>query len=162
MPRQHAENVLSQFWAAQLYPVDPIAIAKKMGLQVFDAFLPPGVSGAIMKRPGEAAAIYLDQSDSRQRRRFTCAHELGHYVDHLRQAVDMDSYQFVDYRNGVSSAGTDVAERFANTFAACLLMPDGEVRAKVNMGWSLWQLSSYFDVSAEAMQYRLRNLGLTA
>ncbi|WP_429216681.1 ImmA/IrrE family metallo-endopeptidase [Aeromonas veronii] len=164
MPNSHAENVRSQFWDAQLYPVDPIAIAKRMGLQVFDAALPPGVSGAIMKRSGEPAAIYLDQSDSRQRRRFTCAHELGHYVDHLNKArvnsVDMDSYQFIDYRNGISSAGIDASERFANQFAACLLMPAGRVQANACSGWSLWQQASYFDVSAEAMHYRLMNLGI--
>lgn len=160
MPKIHAENVRSQFWSAQQYPVDPIAIAKRMGLQVFDAVLPPGVSGAIKKRAGEPAAIFLDQNDSRQRRRFTCAHELGHYVDHLDRAVDMDSYQFIDYRNGISSTGFDTAERFANQFAACLLMPEEQVRANVAAGWSLWQQANCFDVSAEAMQYRLKNLGL--
>ncbi len=164
MPKNKAAEVLSHYWVTHQFPVDPIFIAKKMGLEVYIGMLPPGVSGAIVKRPGEPASIYLDQHDVRQRRRFTCAHELGHYVDHLARCTqvgaDMGSYQFVDHRNGHSAAGVDYQEIFANQFAACLLMPEQEVRIRHGQGWSLWQMSDHFDVSNDAMSFRLRNLGI--
>src|SRR3954469_4734973 len=62
-------------------PVDPFAIARKLGIQVFiDYGLPGEVSGMLRKRSGyQDPEILLNANDSRNRQRFTCAHELGHY-----------------------------------------------------------------------------------
>jgi len=76
----------------------------------------------------------------------------------------------VDLRNDVSSMGTDVEEIEANTFAAALLMPEGIVfdhvlklvraNSQITREALIAELARIFDVSAEAMGYRLINLGI--
>lgn len=155
-----AQAVLKSVWGGRGFPVDPILIAQQLGLQVFNAELPNDVSGAIIKKPNRDAAIFINHADSRQRRRFTCAHELGHYIDHLNKQGDIDSYEIVEYRNQLSATGTDPSEVFANRFAANLLMPEAEVRAQHKDGLDLLSLARYFDVSPESMTYRLKSLNL--
>src|ERR1700722_9211261 len=69
-------------------PVDPIFIARQLGLDVVEARLEDGVGGMLVNRPGEPA-IYLNASDGRNRQRFTCAHELGHWIKRI-SARDTD------------------------------------------------------------------------
>ena len=57
------------------------------------------------------------------RQNFTTAHELGHLLLHDQEQLHIDHSFRVRLRSGVSSEGTDEAEREANLFAASLLMP---------------------------------------
>src|SRR3954468_23803397 len=61
-------------------PVDPFRIARRLGIQVFAASLEDDVSGMLVKKPGHDAEIYVNGDDSENRQRFSCAHELGHYI----------------------------------------------------------------------------------
>jgi len=160
MPALSAQTVLKSVWGDRGFPVDPVLIAKALGLQVFNAELPADVSGAIIKKPNRDAAIFINDADSLLRRRFTCAHELGHYIDHLQKQEDFDTYEIIEYRDQLSATGTNINERFANNFAANLLMPESEVRALHKDGLDLFQMARYFEVSPESMNYRLRNLYL--
>ena len=99
----------------------------------------------------------MNANDSPNRQRFTCAHELGHFV---RRAANPDSYEWVDLRGPLAAAGQDPEEIYANSFAAALLMPEAEVRRLWKEGERELELAQYFDVSREAMQYRLMNLRL--
>jgi Zn-dependent peptidase ImmA (M78 family) len=153
-PRDEAERVLSAFWADRRLPVDPVAIARAMGLDVKQAELPPEISGALVKRAGADAVILLAQEDNPNRKRFTCAHELGHFVRHAGDA----SIERLDFRGTLASTGLDKEEVFANQFAANLLMPEAELRAAIQHQPSVWQLAHQFGVSGEAMGYRLENL----
>ena len=101
----------------------------------------------------------LNPNDGPNRRRFTCAHEIGHYV---RRSEKAEEYTTVDLRSGLSSEGTDQEEIYANKFAACLLMPDSEVRRLSAEGMVDWEMAIRFGVSREAIQFRLRDLGLDA
>jgi Zn-dependent peptidase ImmA (M78 family) len=66
--------------------------------------------------------------------------------------------------------GTDVEEIEANTFAATLLMPEDIVfdhvlklvraNGQITRETLITELARIFDVSAEAMGYRLINLGI--
>lgn len=160
-PQAEAERVLSTCWPARVIPVDPVAIARQLGVDVRQATLPDNVSAAIVKKPGADAVILLAQSDSNKRKRFSCAHELGHYV---RRAGE-DSIEFVDLRGPVASEGLDAEEIFANRFAACLLMPEKEVRdfcdayrKQTGNPVPPWFAAEHFGVSGEAMGFRLANL----
>jgi Zn-dependent peptidase ImmA (M78 family) len=99
----------------------------------------------------------MNAADSFRRQRFTCAHEIGHYV---RRTEHPEEYEYIDYRDALAAQGTDQEEIYANKFAASLIMPAAEVRRLANQGMSDLQMASRFDVSVEAMQYRLQNLGL--
>lgn len=150
-----AEAVIEECWDGQL-PIDPVRIATTFGVKT-SAELDDNVSGMLVKKPGNDPEILLNKDDSRNRKRFTAAHELGHYV---RRSERPDQYEYVDYRDERSSSGTAEEERFANAFAANLLMPRGAVESLHAEGTPDFLLAKQFGVSREAMQHRLDNLAL--
>lgn len=157
-PEQDAEQVLQRYWnlgARPIVPVDPIFIARQMGIQVLETRLDAGVSGMLVKQHGSPPTIYLNETDSRVRQRFSCAHELGHW---MKRSVMKDDWAFVDRRDQLSGRGTDPSERYSNAFGAALLMPAEEVRA-LSGHLRPESLARHFEVSAEAMNIRLDNLG---
>jgi Zn-dependent peptidase ImmA (M78 family) len=155
-----AKAILNSVWSAlsdALVPVDPVRIARELGVDVFQAPLEPHVSGALVKRPGEDPQILLNRDDHANRQRFSCAHELGHFV---QRAGSDEAFEYVDFRGPLASRGTDEAEIFANAFAANLLMPADEVKPRAREAESLFELAYAFRVSQEAMANRLVGLGL--
>jgi Zn-dependent peptidase ImmA (M78 family) len=102
-----------------------------------------------------------------ERRRFTLAHELGHYMLHLAPLSTWNNEAFVDEKIGFNRDDEwDHREMEANGFAAQLLMPAHIVRDKVNkyinnnQPLDIEKLSSEFEVSKVAMKYRLQALGI--
>jgi Zn-dependent peptidase ImmA (M78 family) len=151
---QEAENVLNEYWGDSV-PVDPARVARKMGILVKDAYLDPDVAGAIQKQAGGDVRIYLNAADHPNRQRFTCAHEIGHYVMH-----DDGDFEYIDYRDETASLGVSADERFANAFAAALLMPEKEVRRLQALETGTTDMASIFGVSEAALVNRLKNLNL--
>lgn len=137
-------------------PVDPARVAHALGIEVLHAELDPDVAGAI-RGVGDQATIYLSESDHPNRKRFTCAHEIGHFVWHRQNP---NAFQYIDYRDGASSIGVDDDERYANAFAAALLMPEKHVRRLRSQGLDGTAMARTFGVSQAAMVNRLKNLGL--
>ena len=156
-----AERLLDRMWRSKtgelLLPVDPIVIAKRLGLHVFEGRLNSDVSALIQKEVGEDARIILNERDSVVRRRFSCAHELGHYI---QKDTEDGAFAWTDYRGPLSEQGLDSQEIFANQFAAALLMPASEVRSRYDQGGRVADLAATFNVSIDAMQFRLANLQL--
>ncbi len=161
-PKVEARALLDRYWADKPMPVDPVAIAALMGVQVLKGDLPENIAGVLLKRMGHDPRIVVQATDSKNRRRFTVAHELGHFVYRgATSAIDEDQYEYVDQRSSLAQAGTDKVEVFANQFAAELLMPESVVReASRRMKHATAALAAAFGVSQEAMSYRLRKLGL--
>lgn len=150
-PSFAAKAMLSQYWDGRL-PVDPIAIAHRIGLTVRQL---PDLSPYSGWFNAEAHVIEYQPTEARVRQRFTVAHELGHYaLGHGTRARDT-AMQF-------SSGTSDPAERAANQFAAELLMPADAVHSIVSSGQfrTVDELARVFDVSKVAMSYRMTNLGI--
>ena len=161
MPKRYdgavaASELLEECWDGTL-PVDPVRVAQSMGVKVLDASLSDDVSGALVKKEGADPSILLNATDSRNRKRFTCAHELGHFI---RRTAEPHKYEYVDYRDERSSTGTVEEEMFANSFAANLLMPEFLVKSLHGQELPDFRMAKKFGVSQEAMQFRLKNLGL--
>lgn len=156
-PAQAASELLDESWDGVL-PVDPVVLAQLLGIRVLNARLKEDVSGALVKRRGTDPSILLNKEDSKNRKRFTCAHELGHFI---RRSDEPEQYEYVDYRDQLSSSGTDEEEKFANSFAANLLMPEALVREFHDEGLPAFRMAKRFGVSQEAMHFRLENLRLT-
>jgi Zn-dependent peptidase ImmA (M78 family) len=154
-----AQALLATVWSGRgrSVPVDPIRIAQELGIQVLEAPLAPDVSAALIKRPGEDPQIVVNRDDSRNRQRFSCAHELGHF--YLRRD-DQEQYDYVDFRDSFSASGLGDAEVYANEFAACLLMPADEMRALHGQGCDEVQMAVHFNVSRDALHFRAKNLSL--
>jgi len=159
-PSKAASNLLRVAWVPELFPVDPITIAKKIGLNVLETELPEKVSGALIKEEGKDPILALHHSDSNNRKRFSCAHELGHYISRIETDNEDDGYEYIDLRSWASSNGTDPEEIFANQFAAALLMPEEIVRKKYKELRTHIGMALFFGVSNESMKFRLKNLNL--
>lgn len=158
-PIRDAERLLETVWSLGAdqppTPVDPVYIAQQLGLEVFRTNLGPGVAGLLVKRAGEDPEIHVNASDSRNRQRFTCAHELGHYID--RAGMDDESWEFVDRRDALASTGRSPREVYANGFAANLLMPAALIR-RMARSHEPAIMAYEFGVSVEAMNNRLNVL----
>lgn len=156
-----AEEMLRTHWAREdgtiPLPVDPIAIAGKLDIKVFTAPLEQNVSGKLFMKVGQDPEIYLNQADSYNRQRFTCAHELGHWTKHVAEGVE--SGEIVDYRGPLSSTGTDHQEIYANQFAAALLMPAEEVQRLTERGYGPIAIADTLRVSPDAAAFRVTNVG---
>lgn len=164
-PADAADRILKDRWVDSTgllkIPVDPIAIARGMGIEVYTAQLDPGVSGVLVKHYGEEPEIYLDRHDAVTRQRFTCAHELGHFVH--RQERGDDNFGYIDNRGTLSEQGTNTEEVFANGFAANLLIPTGPLRQHHHDSRAdAAQLAELFRVSQRSMDIRLSVLGLSS
>lgn len=148
-------------------PINPVNIARDLGISVEKAPFSDDLSGVLMREDGHAI-IALNKSHHRLRQRFTVAHELGHF------ALSHQGEMFVDHkvlnkRDGRSTIAIDPQEIEANAFAAALLMPEKMVLERVidiagddapERGDLIKQLAKIFEVSVQAMEFRLINLGL--
>jgi Zn-dependent peptidase ImmA (M78 family) len=149
-----AAMLLREAWGDTI-PVDPIALARAAGIRVVDAALDDDTAGALVKAPGQDPTILLNENDSPNRKRFTCAHELGHY---RRRSASDSEYTTVDLRGSLAAAGTDVEEIYANEFAACLLMPADAVKNLLAESVGDLEMAIRFGVSREAIEFRIANL----
>jgi Zn-dependent peptidase ImmA (M78 family) len=170
---KHAARLLLKRAHVSSAPVDVDAIALVCGAAVSYEPFDDDLSGVLIKRKTKIV-IGVNSAHSRTRQRFTIAHELGHLkLEHQGEVfVDqtMRSKSVVMKRDQTSSQATDAREIQANRFAAELLMPDNlvldafsrvvEKKAKVDSSELIAALASDFGVSAQAMEYRLTNLGM--
>jgi Zn-dependent peptidase ImmA (M78 family) len=134
----------------------------------FDSMGGDDVSGMLYRR-GATTVMVVNAQHHPHRQRFTIAHEIGHHRLHDSDAY-LDGNSTLRFRDGTSATGTDREEREANAFAASLLMPAPWVqdrfirlvgrRRAIDEGDAIAQLAQRFDVSEQAMRFRLVNLGL--
>ena len=145
-------------------PISPLVLAHRERIQVNNATFTKGdLAGMIVKR-NDDVAIFVNRSDPPFRKRFTIAHELGHFFLHLN-----DDGEFVDdeanlFRRQRDPDHTMTAERRreiqANMFAASLLMPAVEVKRYWRERRSIEELAKIFKVSTVAMGIRVDSLDL--
>ena len=153
--RREAQDVLNTWWAPGALPVDPVSVARSLGLSVLSARLADDIFGMLVGGKN-GADIYLDKDQPRSRFRFSCAHEIGHYV--LRSVEIAAGNAFIDRRSDADRGSPD--EVYANEFAGSLLMPEAVLRAAVAEGEDDFDLMRRFDVSLDAVRYRRAILDL--
>ena len=105
-------------------PIDPEWIAGEVGLTVREAGLSPGVYGALWKKGGAFGIIISPDCPTVGHRRFSVAHELGHYhIDGHVEAMFARDLGTVESRGGLFRNRKDPCEREADWFASELLVP---------------------------------------
>ena len=157
-------------------PVDPVGLARRKGMLVVYENLPSDTSSVLIREPSGRRLIGINSRHSPTRQRFSTAHELGHALLHfdsnkpaiIEAAVSRPLE--VLFRDGVAEQGTDRVEIDANVFAASLLMPAELIRGAFRSGLEqdrrrsvsrvIEELATDFDVSEQALRYRLINLHL--
>jgi Zn-dependent peptidase ImmA (M78 family) len=151
-------------------PIEVERVAAALDLRIVATDdLGSDISGLLVSRVG-AASIAVRRTDPLVRRRFTIAHEIGHFVmrHYMRrnELVHADEHAQVMYRSPKASEGLDPLEVQANQFAASLLMPSRLLRDRAEqLQRPLFEddvkmLADEFKVSEQAMTIRLTTLGL--
>jgi Zn-dependent peptidase ImmA (M78 family) len=163
---QAAQDLLVDLGITEL-PVPVEEVARLCGAAVTRERFRRDLSGMLVRDDdGDGAVIGVNSTHHPRRQRFTVAHEIGHLRLHKGRKLTVDSGLRVDYRDDAGNP-TILEERDANAFAAALLMPEDAVKAQarplVEAGTTrsalVSSLARTFEVSEEAMGYRLLNLG---
>jgi len=161
------DNLLSEH-NVRSAPVPVADIAKALGVQVQYQAAEDDLSGFLYRdRNRQLAIIGVNAEHHPNRRNFTAAHELGHFLLHEFDDVHVDRRFKVWLRNETSSQGTDDEEKEANLFAAELLMPARFLECDVEEIGTfdaldervLETLAEQYGVSTQAMTFRLAYLG---
>ena len=144
-------------------PVDVKAMANALGLTYVERRMHPDESGGIEYKDRQYI-VFVNDSETEQRKRFTAAHEIAHYLLHrdiLRERGHMDRlFDSAAYDNPEEPL-TRYHEVQANKYAASLLMPKFAIRDQMAHGNNtLSGLAEKFNVSRKAMRIRLDNLGV--
>ena len=117
-----AERVIREHNITSL-PVDPIAIAISLGIEVVaKPTSDGGVSGMLIRYGEQFCIAYATHVKSQGFRRFTIAHELGHYF--LEGHVDAIFRERSVHKSRAGFVSSIPYELEADHFAARLLMPN--------------------------------------
>lgn len=146
-------------------------IARQHGITIRLDEVDDDLSGFLYRDQGSGSAIIgVNKRHHENRRRFTIAHELGHYFLHQGEKVHLDSDPsgfVINLRGPLSKTGESKDEKEANYFAAELLMPakmierDFENKSLdlLNEDEYLGKLAKKYKVSIQALTFRLASLG---
>jgi Zn-dependent peptidase ImmA (M78 family) len=150
-------------------PVPLDQLVEYCGAELVREPLEGDISGMVF-RDESRKVIGVNSLEVGTRQRFTIAHEIGHLLLHEGRPVIVEKLVRVNLRGKNPSGASAREEREANQFAAELLMPEHMVRKAahevvgdrtlVSDRRFVSTLAKRFEVSGQAMEYRLVNLGL--
>lgn len=144
------------------YPVKLGKIASEFGVVVKISNLRMGISGQISKE-NDRYIIRVSRYESRERQRFTIAHEIAHFLLH-RDIIDSSTSGIRDnilYRSGQPQ----LIEYEANLLAADIIMPSAKIKERLSDTVDdiddevIASLAEEFQVSRGSMDVRLEYLG---
>lgn len=148
---QRLHETLPHILAHPPFLIQPVCA--QFGLQVDVWSFPTSISGCLITDNGYYY-LAVNAQHSRNRRRFSAAHELYHYLEHRHLMPNLVCTSHPDPR--ISNL-----EQEADAFAAELLMPRHWVRQAVAGGIRrVGFLARHFGVSVTAMDKRIVELGL--
>lgn len=148
-------------------PVPVRKIVTTLGIRIQEEPAEDDLSGFLYRERKKGIAIIgLNFDHHPNRKNFTAAHELGHFMLHDFDEVHVDRRFKVWLRNDASGEGTDVEEKEANLFAAELLMPARFLEKDMKRIGTvdlleedvLKELAEKYGVSTQAMTFRLAYL----
>jgi len=140
----------------------------KINVQKIDSLPYDGLS---KYENGKYYIFYKSGIKSPYRERFTIAHELGHIFLHFSEDKTTFTDETINRKlkrlnqkaaaRGLEYLSNIQLEREANNFAANLLMPSNLIiEYFYKYKWDIELLSDTFRTSKEAIQHRLRNIGI--
>ena len=159
------ESLCDSLWDDyQLYPGFDVKkdLILKLGIKCVEKEL-DGMSGLIVFDPSSEskAVISINKAEGKKRKRFSYAHELGHFFLHSNYEFKIDKKEM--RRDHLSTTGEVIQEIEANYFAASLLVPFKHVEQVINLQKDFEEnveiVSRHFDVSITSTAIRLQNLG---
>lgn len=151
-------------------PVNVAAIFSDLGVAYNERKILTGESGWIECNDGDFRVV-VNSQESEQRRRFTAAHELGHYLLHRdllyvagKANRHTDRLFGAAKQNNRETPFNHAHEVQANKIAAQVVMPASRIKEawKAMTGaahFKTEQIAKQFGVSNAAMRIRLKTLG---
>ena len=144
-------------------PVPIEEIIEECGISYRERPLDEDVSGSLRRLPSGRYRIEVNADHALVRRRFTAAHELGHYVYHrdlIGDGIDDDRLYRAVGRRFRNSNIRPYHETEANNFAATVLMPTPLIAALNKEGLRPWrnhipEIAERLLVSQQALRIRL-------
>jgi Zn-dependent peptidase ImmA (M78 family) len=133
-------------------PLDVEGLATSIGLKVSLETMPNEISGYLRKKDGYWI-LGVNSLHHPNRRRFTIAHELGHYFLHRHLGDFEDTVIFRREQQ------PNPREYEANEFAARLLMPEDKfLLARNRLNNDIGAIAHEFGVSELATRFRIDNV----
>lgn len=166
---KHIKNEVSKILSNYDFtlPISIEKIVKDLSIVLKSYPFEDNISGVLSIENNKPVIIY-NNLQSKLRRRFTIAHELGHYILHQKTGKIFIDSNIKLYRseNSRSTPEKALLEREANFFAATILMPEDLVKQKYNEldktcsdeDELMSLLSNEFQVSQAAMSFRLKDI----
>ncbi len=151
-------------------PFDPFKIAESMGIDVDDYVTSETMdrAGSIRMDSAGNVFIWINPFDATIRKRFTMAHEIGHFINgDLKSNNPIIDLPETLYRTDGDTSPQEIA---ANKFATDLLMPENHIYAEghkiidASEGRTMLadafidKMAKIFDVSEMDMLRRLKDL----
>lgn len=174
--RKYIRALVEQFLQEQSVksaPVNVEQIAIALGVAVQYEPAEDALCGFLLRDyPHQKVVIGVNKNHPLNRRRFTIAHELGHFLLHVGGKFHVD-YKFrLKLSDEEVHTGTSIEEKEANLFAAELLMPARFIKqdlAKIDAldffealdlfeDEKLLNLAKHYQVSVQALTFRLAYL----
>ena len=157
--RNQARKVLNRLEIAEP-PVDVAQVAKQLGIKLADDREFESDISSLLLVKGDEFIICVNKMHHAHRRRFSIAHEIGHFLLHKDEAPYFDKDYEVYFRANAAESPDDLREVEANQFAAELLMPLSMIRNDLNRTPppTASDLAKKYKVSEQAMTFRLASL----
>ncbi len=152
----------------EIIPVPVIKLANALDIEVYETEdLDDHESGAIVRESGDYV-IYVNKKHPPERKRFTIAHEIAHfilhkeYVDKVGELVQQNKqpgFEILE-RNLQKDLTPNKREmeQAANKFAAGLLMPEKKFREVWENSNNIEEIAGIFQVSTTAANIRAKDL----
>jgi len=140
----------------KIYPVNMSSVANTLGISTYKADLPDDVSGLIRLDKADGGesgyAIYVNWDHHVNRRRFTIAHEIAHFLLHKDKIGDGVTDSVMYRAKGMNT----LEEIEANKLAAALLMPANLIDDIIDSGETkVKMIAAKLKVSEQAFRIRM-------
>lgn len=149
-PAQYADIIREH---QKKHPVKLSSLAKELDIVVKITDLSDDISGQLyLDKDTKKWKILVNRRHSKQRQRFTLAHEIAHWLLHRDELTSGKLQDDSFYRSTLS----DQREREANQLAADILMPWKTIQQLTKQGYTTpEELAAALDVSLPAISARL-------
>lgn len=129
-------------------PVDLRRLVECEGLEYQEVdYFPDDVDALIIPIDGRIVAA-VNMNQTRTRRRFSLAHELGHHLLHPDRSIHEERMTVdSEISSGCSRKKKDIYETEADMFAGELLVPLPFLKKTYKSGMSIPEVANIFDVS---------------
>ena len=117
------------------FPINVRKLAEELELKIIEQEFEDKVAGLLYSKEN-VSFIGLNANHHNNRKRFTIAHEIGHYIllhTKWTNGIHIDNKGFI-FRKTNDDTQDDNKEREANRFAASVLMPESLLKKFIKKG----------------------------